>query len=202
MLGSTKWLLLTYAVIADHLDEQGKDYLIRVRKASQRMAQLIDDLLKLSRVTRSGMNREIVDLSAIVRAIAGNIRKQHPERAVKFIIADDLKGSGDAPLLTIAIENLLANAWKFTKKNPRTVIEFGVVLRDAEKVYHIKDNGAGFDMAFASKLFNPFQRLHQNSEFPGTGIGLATVKRIINRHGGRVWIEREENKGATVCFTL
>jgi len=186
----------------DKLNVQEKDYLMRIRNATQRMARLIDDLLKLSRVTRSEMTREIVNLSSLVQTTADNIRKLDPERTADFIIAGGLKVYGDAHLLTIAIENLLANAWKFTKKSSRTVIEFGVVQRNTETAYFIRDNGAGIDMAFASKLFNPFQRLHRESEFPGTGIGLATVKRIINRHGGRVWIEGEENKGTTVYFTL
>jgi light-regulated signal transduction histidine kinase (bacteriophytochrome) len=186
----------------DKLDDQEKDYLMRIRNATQRMARLIDDLLKLSRVTRGEMTHDVVSLSVIVRTIADSIRKQDPERAADFIIADDLKVSGDTHLLTIALENLLTNAWKFTKKSPRTVIEFGVARVNAQTAYFVRDNGIGFNMTFASKLFTPFQRLHRESEFPGTGIGLATVKRIINRHGGRVWIEGEENKGTTVYFTL
>jgi PAS domain S-box-containing protein len=187
---------------AGKLDTEGKDYLERVRGATQRMAQLIDDLLKLSRVTRMEMKRDRLDLSALAARIAGKLRNSRPERTAEFIVADDLTAFGDERLLTVALENLFANAWKFAEKKPQTVIEFGATLLDGKAVYFVKDNGAGFDMAYADKLFNPFQRLHQETEFPGTGIGLATVKRIVNRHGGRVWIEGELEKGATVYFTL
>jgi len=184
------------------LDDEGRDYLERIRSATQRMAQLIDDLLKLSRVARMEAKRERVDLSAIAEEIAGRLRKNHPERPVRFDIATGLETSGDERLLTVALENLIANAWKFSEKNPEAVIEFGIAHVQGEPAYYVKDNGAGFDMAFADKLFNPFQRLHNAAEFSGTGIGLATVKRIINRHGGRVWIEGAVGKGTTVYFTL
>jgi light-regulated signal transduction histidine kinase (bacteriophytochrome) len=166
------------------------------------MGHLIDDLLKLSRVTRSEMNRERVDLSIIAKDVAGSLAESHPERSAEFVIADGLTTDGDARLLTVALENLFSNAWKFSEKAARSVIEFGVTQRDNVEVFHVKDNGVGFDMAYAGKLFSPFQRLHRIEEFPGTGIGLATVNRIINRHGGRVWIESEVNKGTTVYFTL
>ena len=184
------------------LDETGRGYLSRVRNATMRMGQLIDDLLKLSRVTRSEMTREQVDLSAIVRGIADALGRQHPERPAEFIIADGLTTDGDARLLTVMLENLLTNAWKFSEKTPRSVIEFGAARVDGAERFYVKDNGVGFDMAFADKLFNPFQRLHKESEFTGTGIGLATVKRIVTRHGGQVWIESEKDKGTTVYFTL
>jgi PAS domain S-box-containing protein len=186
----------------DRLDDTGKSYLTRVRGATMRMGHLIDDLLKLSRVTRSEMNREQVDLSVIGKDIAGRLAESHPERSAEFIIVDGLTTYGDARLLTVALENLFSNAWKFSEKAARSVIEFGVTHRDDAEVFYVKDNGVGFNMAYADKLFSPFQRLHRLEEFTGTGIGLATVKRIINRHGGRVWIESEENKGTTVYFML
>ena len=187
---------------ADRLDDTGKSYLDRVRNATVRMGHLIDDLLKLSRVTRSEMNRERVDLSVIAKDVAGRLAESHPERSAEFVIADGLTAYGDARLLTVALENLFSNAWKFSEKAARSVIQFGVARRENAEAFYVKDNGVGFDMAYAGKLFSPFQRLHKIEEFPGTGIGLATVKRIINRHGGRVWIESEVDKGTTVYFTL
>jgi PAS domain S-box-containing protein len=187
---------------AGKLDDMGKDYLNRVRNATMRMGLIIDDLLKLSRVTRIEMNREQVDLSIIARRIADDLKNRHPERPARFNIAESLIAYCDAGLLTVAIENMLANAWKFSIKAPHTVIEFGATEKNGTRAFFVKDNGIGFDMTYANKLFNPFQRLHRTDEFPGTGIGLATVKRIINRHGGQVWIEAEEGKGATVYFTL
>ncbi len=186
----------------DRLDDTGKSYLDRVRNATVRMGHLIDDLLKLSRVTRSEMNREHVDLSVIAKDVAGRLAESHPERSAEFDIADGLTAYGDARLLTVALENLFSNAWKFSEKAGRSVIQFGVAHWENAEAFYVKDNGVGFDMAYAGKLFSPFQRLHKIEEFPGTGIGLATVKRIINRHGGRVWIESEVDKGTTVYFTL
>jgi signal transduction histidine kinase len=187
---------------SDKLDDEGKNYLARVRGATQRMGQLIDDLLKLSRLARMEMKRDRVDLSAMASGIASRLRDHHPERPAEFIIAGGLTAFGDERLLTAALENLFGNAWKFSEKTPRTVIEFGVTDAGGDPAFFVKDNGAGFDMAYADKLFNPFQRLHHAAEFSGTGIGLATVKRIINRHGGRVWIEGAVGKGTTVYFTL
>jgi len=184
------------------LDAEGRDFLNRIVAATTRMSQLIDDLLRMSRVSRRAMTREHVDLSALAKKVAGGIRNTMPERAAEFIIADGLMAYGDEHLLDVMLENLFANAWKFSENTPLTVIEFGVSHRDGNKVYFVRDNGAGFDMAYVDKLFNPFQRLHRETEFPGTGIGLATVKRIISRHGGRVWIKGEEGKGTTVYFTL
>ena len=186
----------------DKLDDTGKSYLDRVRNATVRMGHLIDDLLKLSRVSRSEMNRERVDLSVIAKDVAGRLAESHPERSAEFDIADGLTAYGDARLLTVALENLFSNAWKFSEKASRSVIQFGVAHRENAEAFYVKDNGVGFDMTYAGKLFSPFQRLHKIEEFPGTGIGLATVKRIINRHGGRVWIESETDKGTTVYFTL
>jgi signal transduction histidine kinase len=187
---------------ADKLDTEGKDYLDRIRNATQRMSQLIDDLLKLSRIARFEMKPERIDLSAMAADMAARMQKNHPGRSAEFIIADGLIAHGDERLLMVVLENLFANAWKFSEKTPRPVIEFGAEIQSETVVYFVKDNGAGFDMAFADKLFNPFQRLHKVSEFSGTGIGLATVKRVINRHGGKVWIEGEVGKGTTVYFTL
>jgi PAS domain S-box-containing protein len=186
----------------EKLDEQGKDFLRRVRSASQRMARLIDDLLKLSRVTRAEMRRERVALSTIAREIADEFRKTHPERRVEFIIADGLVDHGDSQLLRAVMENLLGNSWKYTGKNPAARIEFGVTRDESQTAYYVRDNGVGFDMAYAGKLFGAFQRLHSTAEFEGTGIGLATVQRIIHRHGGRVWAEGKINEGATFYFSL
>ncbi|MHA1650415.1 MAG: sensor histidine kinase, partial [Candidatus Helarchaeota archaeon] len=186
----------------DKLDEQGKDYLIRIRNASQRMAQLIDDILQLSRLSRSKMQIEQVNLSEIAREIFADLRNTDPKRQVDIIIQPELIVYGDARLLKIALENLLSNAWKFTSKHPTARIELGVMQINNEPVYYIRDDGAGFDMAYVDKLFGAFQRLHSEKEFEGTGIGLATVQRIIHRHGGRVWAEGAIEKGATFYFTL
>jgi light-regulated signal transduction histidine kinase (bacteriophytochrome) len=187
---------------ADRLDAGGRDYLQRVRVASQRMGQLIDDLLKLSRLTRAEMHHEMVDLSARMRAIATEFQQREPNRRVEFTVAEGAVAKGDTRLLRAALENLVGNAWKFTSKHPRARIEFGVTRRDGEQVYFVRDDGAGFDMAYAGKLFGAFQRLHSMTEFGGTGIGLATVQRIVHRHGGRVWAEGAEEQGATFYFTL
>ena len=166
------------------------------------MGQLIDDLLNLARVTREEMRREPVDLSALARSIATDLKRTQPDRQVAFAIADGLVANGDAHLLRVALENLLGNAWKFTSKRPRTRIEFGVDKQNGTPAYFVRDDGAGFDMAYSGKLFGAFQRLHSNKEFEGTGIGLATVKRVIRRHGGRVWAESSVGQGATFYFTL
>jgi PAS domain S-box-containing protein len=193
------------AILKDYnekLDEQGKDFLRRVRAGSQRMAALIDDLLKLSRITRAEMHRERVDLSMMAREIAGELQKTQPARRVEFVIADGLSCSGDPRLLHAAIENLIGNAWKYTGKNPAAKIEFGEMPWKNSAAFFIRDNGVGFDMAYAGKLFGAFQRLHSSAEFEGTGIGLATVQRIINRHGGRVWAEGTINEEATFYFSI
>jgi PAS domain S-box-containing protein len=197
--GFSKALLEDYV---DKLDAQGKDYLQRVRAASQRMAQLIDDLLNLSRVARSDMRREIVNLSVMAQEIASELQKSEPERRVEFVISEGLVANGDARLLRLVLENLFSNAWKFTGKHPSAKIEFGVETYDGRYAYFVRDDGAGFDMSYIDKLFTPFQRLHGVTEFPGTGIGLALVQRIIHRHGGRVWAEGQVEKGATFYFTL
>ncbi len=188
----------------DILDAQGKDYLRRIHAATQRMTQLIDDLLTLSRVTRSEMNRDTwVDLSGLAQSIIAQLRATQPERHVELSIAPALATRGDPRLLRIALENLLGNAWKFTAHVAEPRIEFGRAgNEDGRMIYFVRDNGAGFDMTYADKLFGPFQRLHSATEFPGTGIGLATVQRIVRRHGGRVWAESVVSQGATFFFTL
>lgn len=187
---------------AHELNSQGKDYVRRIRTASQRMGQLIDDLLDLSRITRSEMKHEEVDLSAMAQKIASELQELQPERQIEFIIAEGLCVNGDTNLLQVAMDNLLNNAWKFTGKHSHAKIEFGILQNDSRHVYFVSDDGAGFDMAYVHKLFGAFQRLHSLAEFEGTGIGLATVQRIIHRHGGRIWAEGEVEHGATFYFTL
>jgi light-regulated signal transduction histidine kinase (bacteriophytochrome) len=195
----------------EQLDETGHDYLRRIRSATQRMGQLIDDLLTLSRVTRSDMHREAVDLSRLANIICTDLYKAHPERQVEIKIQPGLIAQADSRLLQVVLDNLLNNAWKFTAKNPQAIIEFGAILPEraetdaggsSQTTYFVRDDGIGFDMAYASKLFSPFQRLHSVSEFPGNGIGLATVQRIVHRHGGQVWAEGHMGQGAAFYFTL
>ncbi|MGZ5602291.1 MAG: ATP-binding protein, partial [Methylobacter sp.] len=197
--GFSRILLDEYA---DQLDDTGRDRLRRVRAAAQRMAMLIDDMLKLSRITRSELKRENIDLSALANEVIDELRKQEPGRTVQCTIQAGIIAWGDARLLHIVLDNLLGNAWKFTSKCADAHIEFGMQKQGDESVYFVRDNGAGFDMAYAEKLFGAFQRLHDASEFPGTGIGLATAQRVIHKHGGRIWAEGEVGKGATFYFTL
>jgi light-regulated signal transduction histidine kinase (bacteriophytochrome) len=184
------------------LDDQGKDYLQRVRAGAQRMGGLIDDMLRLSHVTRMTTQRRRVDLSELARKVAAGLRAEDPTRHVEVDIADEMEVEGDPDLLGIALQNLIGNAWKFTSGEPRARIEIGVAGVAGQQIWFVRDNGAGFDMAYAAKLFGPFQRLHSEAEFAGSGIGLATVQRIISRHGGRVWAEAAEGRGATFFFTL
>jgi two-component system sensor histidine kinase/response regulator len=186
----------------DKLDAQAKHYLTRIRAAAQRMGQLIEDLLELSRMSRAEVKRKQVDLSALVDSIVEELRAGEPTRQVELVRAPDANVDGDPRLLRIALENLLRNAWKFTQKRPRCRIEFGKRTGDGGTVYFVRDDGVGFDPAFADKLFRPFQRLHTNAEFEGTGIGLAIVDRIVRRHHGRIWAEAAPDSGATFCFTL
>lgn len=187
---------------AERLDDTGRDYLQRVRSAAQRMGQLIDDLLNLCRVTRAEMRHDTFSLSALADRVISDLRKAHPDRDVEVTIEKEMRVIGDARLLQIALENLLGNAWKFTSRCPKAEIRVGSTQQNSETVYFVRDNGAGFDMAYAHKLFGTFQRLHTEKEYPGTGIGLATVRRIIHRHGGRVWAEGEVGQGATFYFAL
>jgi light-regulated signal transduction histidine kinase (bacteriophytochrome) len=184
------------------LDDTGKNYLERVRMATKHMGRLIDDMLKLSTITRLELKREAVDLSGIIREITEEHRKGNPGRAADAIVQEGITVQGDPYLLKIAMKNLMDNAWKFTGNTKHPRIEFGTTARDGKTVFFIRDNGAGFEMAYAGKLFGAFQRLHTTAEFPGTGIGLATVQRIIHRHGGQIWAEGEKGKGATFSFTL
>jgi DNA-binding LacI/PurR family transcriptional regulator/signal transduction histidine kinase len=184
------------------LGEDGKNYLQKVRSSSQRMADLIDDLLSLSLVTRGEMKREVINLSVIAENIIDGLIAENPARVIEYSIMPNMQTYGDERLLGVALYNLIGNAWKFTQKKETAQIEFCCTKQNSHSVYCIRDNGAGFDMAYADKLFNPFQRLHGNREFEGTGIGLATVDRIIRRHGGRIWAEAEEDHGAIFYFTL
>ena len=201
--GFSQILLEDYA---DNLDEEGRDYLGRVRAASQRMGRLIDDLLGLSRVTRGALRRERVDLSALAREVAAGLGESRPDRDVDFEIEDGIQGIVDPRLVRVALTNLIGNAFKFTEKVERARIGFGedpkLSYLGRVPVYYVRDNGAGFDMEYADKLFGAFQRLHGADEFEGTGIGLATVQRIVHRHGGRVWAEGRVGGGATFYFTL
>jgi two-component system, sensor histidine kinase and response regulator len=187
---------------AERLDESGRHFLARVREASQQMMQLIDDVLYLSRVTRTELREQEVDLSALVALLLDRMREAEPARSVELKIRPGVVVRGDGQLLRIALENLLANAWKFTANESAARLEFGLTQVGGEAAYFVRDNGAGFDMAYADRLFAPFQRLHRTGEFPGTGIGLATVQRIIHRHGGRVWAEGLVGQGATFYFTI
>jgi PAS domain S-box-containing protein len=207
----------------DQLDEKGKHYLGRIQQAAQRMGQLINDMLNLSRITRADLNAQPVDLSLLAHEIAAELGARDPLRQVEFVITDGLTVQGDEPLLRIALENLLDNAWKFTGTRPKAVIEVGRLTpaefesqsgdwaahiglperpQPSTTVYYVRDNGVGFDMAYAEKLFAPFQRLHAMHEFPGTGIGLAIVQRVVARHNGLVWVHARLGHGATFCFTL
>jgi PAS domain S-box-containing protein len=193
------------ALLEDHseqLDAAGKEFLRRVRESAQFMAQLIDSLLMLAKVTQSEIRQERVDLSSLAEAGVARLRSAQPNRAAEIIIADGLVANGDARLLGIVLDNLLSNAWKFTAKRPMAHIEFGRSHDGEPSTYFVRDDGAGFDMAHASKLFGVFQRLHTPDEFDGTGIGLATVQRIIRRHGGRIWADGQVNHGATFYFTV
>ena len=199
MDGFSQALLEDYG---EKLDEQGRHYLQRVRAGAQHMGQLIDDLLQLSRVTRSVLQYENVDLTAVARSVVSELQSGSPERQVEWIIADGLVAKGDGRLLRLVLENVLGNAWKYTSKQPRPRIELGEAHLNGQRAYLVRDNGAGFDMAYVAKLFTPFQRLHSPNEFEGTGVGLATVQRIIRRHGGQVWAEGAVGDGATFYFTL
>lgn len=187
---------------AEKLDDEGKKYLGYVRESAQHMAQLIDDLLSLSRVSRADLHRAPIDLAVIARTVFTNLQRDQPERTVEFVTPDAMAGRGDPRLIGIVLENLIGNAWKFTSKREHARIEFGGTREAGVSIYFIRDNGAGFDMAYADKLFAVFQRLHLASEFEGTGIGLATVHRVIRRHGGRIWAEGEVGRGAAFYFTL
>jgi light-regulated signal transduction histidine kinase (bacteriophytochrome) len=184
------------------LDGTAQDYLRRIRAATHRMGELIDDLLNLSRVTRAEIYKERIDLSKLAAEIAQELELHEPKRGVSLKIAAGLQAEGDSRLVRVALQNLIGNAWKFTSKRARAEIEFGQQFSNGDRAFFVRDNGAGFDQSYASRLFGAFQRLHATDEFPGTGIGLATVQRIVHRHGGKVWAEGLVNRGATIYFTL
>jgi len=193
------------AILEDYdakLDDSGRSYLQRVRAASQRMSQLIDAMLNLARLTRADIHTQTFDMSAIVRSILDDLQKGEPERKVECVVANNLFAIADPQLLRAVLENLLGNAWKFTRQQAQARIEFGHEQYKGQAAYFVKDNGAGFDMTYSHKLFGTFQRLHAYTEFPGVGVGLATVHRIIQRHGGQIWAEGAVNDGATFHFTL
>jgi PAS domain S-box-containing protein len=200
--GIDGWSLALMEDYGGRLDATAHKYLERVRSETQRMGLLIDDLLQLSRVTRSEMNTAVVDLSSTAAAIAARLRHLAPGRQIEFVIENGVKAAGDGRLLEIALENLLSNAVKFTGPVEHARVEFGSTTSGGDHVYYVRDNGVGFDMAYSKTLFGAFQRLHKAAEFPGTGVGLATVQRIIHRHGGRVWAESAPNKGASFYFTI
>lgn len=184
------------------LDAKAKNYLDRVHSSAKRMSELIRDLLEMSRVTRTEMQRRQFNLSDVAREVITALKEANPERKLDFHAPASLAAFGDARLLRIVLENLLGNAFKFTAKKQVARIELGSMYANGVFTYFVRDNGAGFDMAYASKLFGPFQRLHRFEDFPGTGVGLATVQRIIRRHGGEIWVEAGVEKGATFFFTL
>ncbi|MFD2113265.1 sensor histidine kinase [Thiorhodococcus fuscus] len=197
--GFSAILVKTYA---DRIDATGQDYLGRIRAAAQHMGELIDDILSLSRITRIELQRERIDLSAMAREILADLHASEPDRKIETRIEPELNAYADARLIHVALQNLLANAWKFTSKTQTARIEFGCQETDEGPAFFVRDNGAGFDMAYADKLFGAFQRLHQNSDFPGTGIGLATVQRVIRKHGGQIWAKAAVGQGASFHFTI
>ncbi len=200
-IGGYMELLLDH--LGDRIDDESRTYANQVTSSVARMNSLIDDLLRLARTTRTEMHRTPVDLSALVLDIAGKLQAAAGDRQGDWIVAPNVTADADLGLLRVALENLLANAWKYTSKTTRARIEFGVQTQpDGTPVYYVRDNGAGFDMKYAGRLFGPFQRLHAERDFPGTGVGLATVQRIIHKHGGRIWTEAAPNQGATFYFTL
>lgn len=207
--------LLLEQFYADRLDEEGKNYLQRMAAAARRMGQMIDDFLNLSRISRAQMQRESVNLSSLAESIAAQLQSTQPNRQATFNITQGAIAQGDEGLLRLMLENLLGNAWKYTSSKVNAIIEFGIVHRSSfivhgneqstmnnQPIYFVRDNGVGFDIKHAEKIFNPFQRLHSITEFEGTGVGLATVRRIIERHNGRIWVEASVEQGATFYFTL
>ncbi len=186
----------------DQLDDRGRDYLRRIRNASERMAELVNGILQISRLGRTQVTRAPVDLTSMARRILGELRREDPTREATTEIAEGVTVQGDLRLLEQLLRNLLENAWKFTSKRPVAQIEFGTSEREGKTVYFVRDNGAGFDMQYAGELFGLFQRLHSRREYEGTGIGLAIAKRIVQRHDGEIWAEAEAERGATFCFTL
>jgi PAS domain S-box-containing protein len=200
--GIDGWSAALLEDYGDQLEPRAREYLARVRSETQRMGALIDDLLKLSRINRQEMRITAVDLSALGAEVAENLRRADPERRLPVRIEPRLTADADAGLMRVVLTNLFENAWKFTRRTTEPAIELGCMPGEDERVFFVRDNGVGFDPRYAKNLFAPFQRLHSASEFPGSGIGLATVSRVVNRHGGRVWAESEPGRGATFYFTL
>ena len=186
----------------EQLDDEGKSYLKRLYDAGSRMGRMIDSLLSLSRLTRAKVQRDLVDLSTLVQGMLNELQEAEPERRARFLVAPRVVASADRELIKVLLDNLLRNAWKFTSKHAATTIEFGTTQVGNETAYFVRDDGAGFDMKYADKLFGAFQRLHTSDEFTGTGIGLATASRVVQRHGGRIWAEGKVEQGATIYFTL
>jgi len=182
--------------------EEAQRYLSRIRSSTQRMGQLIEDLLNLSRVSRGGLERRDADISELARQVVAELQSREPQRKVDISIWDGMRANADSRLLRAALENLIGNAWNFSSKTDQPRIEIGSLSDDGRAVFYVRDNGAGFDMAYANKLFGAFQRLHSGNEYQGTGIGLATVQRIVHRHGGRIWADAKPGKGAAFYFTL
>jgi light-regulated signal transduction histidine kinase (bacteriophytochrome) len=187
---------------SEQLGSEGSDELRRIQAAARKMEQLVADLLHFSHLASWELCLEPVELSDLARTIAADLRQRNPQRAVEFEIAESIVAPGDARLLRLVLENLLGNAWKFTAQQPYPRIVFGSLAAEGRAIYYVRDNGVGFDMAQAGELFKPFRRLHKSSEFPGTGMGLATVQRIIERHGGHVWANSAPGHGATFYFAL
>ena len=200
--GIDGWSLALVEDYGDKLDEQGREYIDLVRSETQVMGRLIDDLLTFSRQSRSQMNRQTLDMTAMAQSVASRLHQQNPALEEQFVVQPGLTAHGDAGLIEIALNNLLDNALKFSSKSSLPIIEFGQIDGQDGKTFFVRDNGVGFDMEYSHKLFGVFQRLHKTSEFAGTGIGLASVQRIITRHGGRIWAEAKINEGATFYFTL
>src|ERR1700682_1350495 len=196
---------LSQALLEDYggkLDKKAKDYLLRMRRASQRMTSVFDGLQSLFRLTSGEIHREEVDITRLAREIADEVRAENPDRKVKVQVAEGMSASGDRRLLRILLSNLINNAWKFTSVEAEPKIEVGTEIVDGESRVYVRDNGVGFDMIYAHRLFGAFQRLHSQSDFPGAGIGLATARRIVNRHGGRIWAEGAVGEGATFYFVI
>jgi signal transduction histidine kinase len=187
---------------ATGLDDEGRHYLSRVKNASLRMARLINDMLALARIARTEIKRRPLNLTQLAEEVIAELRQQEPQRVAEVVVAPGLAANADPVLMRSVLENLLGNAWKFTGKRERARIEVGAAERAGQQVYFVRDNGAGFNMAYAEKLFAPFQRLHSEQEFTGTGVGLATVQRIVHRHNGHIWCESTEGEGACFYFTL
>jgi light-regulated signal transduction histidine kinase (bacteriophytochrome) len=199
MNGFTQILLADYS---GQLDNMGRHFLKRLQNSSERMSELIDGLLQLARVSRTDIERTRINLSALAQDIAQELQQTEPERKVEFEIQENITANGDVRLLRALLENLFNNAWKFTRNTANARIEVGEQRQEDHLIYFVRDNGVGFDMKYADKLFTAFQRLHGTDEFEGSGIGLATVERIVHRHGGRVWAEGSVMRGATFYFTL